>query len=320
LETLIGKNIERAAELLLAGELVGIPTETVYGLAANGENNEAILKIYETKNRPSFNPLILHVGSLQEIEKYAFIQDERIITLAKKFSPGPITFLLPKKPNVNDLITSGLATVAIRIPNHPITIDLLKKLPFALAAPSANNFGYISPTNAEHVYQQMRGKIPYILDGGNCKIGLESTIISFVDTVPEILRFGGVSVEEIESVIGKIKINHVEEEFKPSAPGMLKSHYAPSIPLYYGPLEELISKFPSSNAALITLKDEPNFNGKKYILSNNGDLHEAASKLFSVMRLIDSEQHVEKIYALPFPSSGLGFAINDRLKRASINN
>ncbi|MBI3234840.1 MAG: threonylcarbamoyl-AMP synthase, partial [Bacteroidetes bacterium] len=312
---MIGKNIDRAAELLIAGELVGIPTETVYGLAANGENSEAILKIYETKNRPTFNPLILHVASFDEIEKYAFITDERIITLVKKFSPGPITFLLPKKPKVNDLITSGLGTVAIRIPNHQHTLDLLKALPFALAAPSANNFGYISPTSAEHVFHQMSGKIPYILDGGSCEIGLESTIISFINKVPEILRFGGVSVEEIEAVIGKIKINHVEEEFKPSAPGMLKSHYAPKIPLYYGHLEELIANFTSTNAALITLKDVPSFKGRKYILSENGDLHEAASKLFSVMRLIDSEQQVEKIYALPFPSNGLGFAINDRLKR-----
>lgn len=317
--TKVGADFQLAFKLLSAGELVAIPTETVYGLAANATDEHAVLKIYEAKKRPTFNPLILHVKSIDEFEKYAYITDERIWTLATCFAPGPITFLLPKKSNVLDLVTSGLSSVAIRVPAHPVALELLNMLSFPLAAPSANTFGYISPTTSSHVLEQMNCKIPYILEGGSCDVGIESTIISFLNEVPEILRFGGISRAQIESKIGTVSIPLQSNNINPSAPGMLSSHYAPSIPLYFGELELLKHQFPSDNPAIIYFTGEMDAAGQKFPLSNQADLNEAASNLFRVMRLIDGEKHVDKIYALPFPEVALGFAINDRLKRASKN-
>ena len=222
----IGLNIEKAAELLNAGEIIGIPTETVYGLAGNALNEDAILQIYSAKNRPKFDPLIAHTDSLEKVEDLVKNIPEKAATLAKHFWPGPLTILLEKKLNVPDLLTSGLSRIAIRIPNHPLTKQLLSKLDFPLAAPSANPFGYVSPTTAQHVQDQLGDKIPYILDGGPCKVGLESTIVGFENDEVIIYRLGGTKVEEIEKLIGPVKIQ-VNESSNPAAPGMLKSHYSP---------------------------------------------------------------------------------------------
>jgi L-threonylcarbamoyladenylate synthase len=169
----IGKNIDFVADLLLKGKLVAIPTETVYGLAANALNEKAVLSIFEAKQRPFFDPLIIHLADIESVCEYAELKDERLKKLAKTFWPGPLTLLLPKKDNVPDIVTSGLERVAVRIPNHTLTLELLKKINIPLAAPSANPFGYVSPTEPDHVNDQLGDKIDYILDGGICNIGLE---------------------------------------------------------------------------------------------------------------------------------------------------
>lgn len=315
MKTEIGNDISVAKRFLESGEPVGIPTETVYGLAANALNEDAVLKIFSVKNRPHFDPLIVHVFSIAEIEKYV----EEIPTKAKlllgKFSPGPLTVLLKKKKFIPDLVTSGLDSVAIRIPDHPLTLELLKQLDFPLAAPSANPFGYISPTTAQHVFAQLQNKIPYILDGGATSVGVESTIIGFENDEPIVYRLGGLAIEEIENVIGKVSVE-LTESSNPKTPGMLKSHYAPRKNLTIRQFDDVIIE--KQNTGVIAFDryidgfDEKN----QILLSAKGDLNEAAKNLFAAMRSLD-ESDVEEIIAVKFPDEGLGRAINDRLNRAS---
>jgi len=311
--TVINKDILAAKKFLDKGEVVGIPTETVYGLAANALNEDAVLKIFSVKNRPHFDPLIIHVFSVKEIEKYVEEIPEKAAIIIKKFMPGPVTLLLRKRKIIPDLVTSGLDTVAIRIPQHPLALSLLKSLDFPLAAPSANPFGYISPTTALHVYEQLQGKIPFILDGGPANVGLESTIIGFDGEQPVLYRPGGLALEEIEKAIGEVKIN-AEENAQPLSPGMLKSHYAPRKKLLFDKLESTLT----GKAGVIAFNkyipgiDEAN----QILLSPKGDIREAAKNLFSAMRQLDASD-VEVIVAVKFPESGIGRAINDRLKRAS---
>ena len=193
-----GTDLLKAKSLLESEHLVAIPTETVYGLAANGLSEVAVAKIFEAKNRPSFDPLIMHIGSIDQAQAISKEFPENAKNLAEHFWPGPLTMILPKKDIIPDLATSGLQTMGVRMPNHPLTLELLKSLKFPLAAPSANPFGYISPTSAEHVINQMSGRLPYILDGGPCTVGLESTIIDLTSEMPKILRKGGTAVEDIE--------------------------------------------------------------------------------------------------------------------------
>lgn len=311
--TIINKDILAAKKFLDKGEVVGIPTETVYGLAANALNEDAVLKIFSVKNRPHFDPLIIHVFSAKEIEKYVEEIPEKAAIIIKRFMPGPVTLLLRKKKIVPDLVTSGLDTVAIRIPHHPLALSLLRSLDFPLAAPSANPFGYISPTTALHVYEQLQGKIPFILDGGPANVGLESTIIGFEGEQPVLYRPGGLPLEEIEKAIGKVKVND-EENAQPLSPGMLKSHYAPRKRLVFESTESSLT----GKAGVIAFNkyvegiDEAN----QILLSPKGDIREAAKNLFSAMRQLDASD-VEIILAVKFPESGIGRAINDRLKRAS---
>jgi len=240
--------------------------------------------------------------------------------LFEKFSPGPLTVLLKKKKLIPDLVTSGLDSVAIRIPNHPLTLELLKQLDFPLAAPSANPFGYISPTTAQHVFAQLQNKIPYILDGGATNVGVESTIIGFENNDPIVYRLGGLAIEEIENVIGKVLVE-LTESSNPKTPGMLKSHYAPIKNLK-------IRKFENSEMEIHPMKTgviafDKYLDGiekqNQILLSAKGDLNEAAKNLFAAMRSLD-ESDVEEIIAVKFPDEGLGKAINDRLKRASTDN
>ena len=325
METLIGYDIKRAAELLRNGELVAVPTETVYGLAANALNEEAVLKIYHAKDRPRFNPLILHIDSFEKIKKYVSEIPGDCIKLAAAFSPGPITFLLDKKDSVPDLVTAGSKKVAIRIPDHSLLTELLGQLDFPLAAPSANPSGYVSPVTAQHVYEGLKGKIPYILDGGKCNVGIESTIVSFVrhsaDSFGEndkavIHRLGGISKEAIEKVLDK-EVEIQRAHSTPDSPGQLKSHYATLTPLYFGNAEELISRFANKTAVVITLDKqftniEPAF---QFQLSVSGDLDEAARNLFSTLRKAD-ELNADLIIAEAMPDKELGSVINDRLQRA----
>lgn len=316
----IGKDLEKVIQILKNGDLVAIPTETVYGLAANAFNPNAVKKIFEVKGRPTFNPLIIHSDSLEKIEDFVDDIPEIAKKLIDKFSPGALTYVFNKKESVPDIVTGGKRTVAVRIPNHKLTLELLSKLEFPLSAPSANPFGFISPTNPYHVEEQLGDKINYILDGGECNIGLESTIISFLSEKPEILRFGGVSIENIEKIIGKVNIKvNILNEF-PDAPGQLKSHYSPNHKLILGNIEELIKeyKFEKEKIGIITfnktINSIPIQNQRQ--LSVNSDLEEAASKLFKAMRELD-KLDIDIIFAENFPDIEIGKAINDRLKRAS---
>lgn len=310
--SLIGNDIEYAASLLQQGRLVAIPTETVYGLAANALNEEAVLKIFKAKERPLFDPLIMHLPSFSLVEKYCKSIPALAYQLAEKFSPGPITFLLDRKEIVPDLITSGLQQVAVRIPDHQLTLDLLSNLDFPLAAPSANPFGYISPTTAQHVQQQLGEKIDYILDGGNCRVGVESTIVGFENEKVIVYRLGGLSIEDLEA-FSKIVLR-INSSSDPKAPGQLKTHYAPRKPLIIGDIEELLRENAGRKIAIMSFSKK--YTTETIVLSETADLSEAAKKLFSVMRELDA-QDCEFILAEEFPDSFLGKAINDRLRRAA---
>ena len=309
-----GNDIVRARTLLEAGELVAIPTETVYGLAANALNPSAVTKIFGVKNRPQFNPLIVHFADLEQAAEYVQDIPEKAQLLASRFWPGPLTLLLKKKPIIPDLVTSGLDTVGIRCPNHPLTHLLLKALSFPLAAPSANPFGYVSPTKPEHVEEQLGSKIPYILDGGICDVGIESTIIGFDGDYPVVYRLGGLSLESIEFVIGKVKIEPYSTS-NPKSPGQLKSHYAPGKKVIIGKVEELLQVYPAHCSGLLTFHQD--FNSPfQFILSPSGTLEEAAKNLFTALRAFD-KMDVDVILAELVPDNGIGRAINDRLIRAA---
>jgi L-threonylcarbamoyladenylate synthase len=315
---LIGNDILRAAQVLREGNLVAIPTETVYGLAANGFDIAAVAKIYHAKNRPQFNPLILHIDSLKKLQLFDIQLPAKAKRLAEHFSPGPLTFVVPKSDKIPDIITAGTNAVAVRIPNHPLTLALLAQLDFPLAAPSANPSGFVSPTSAAHVAAQLQDKVSYILDGGACSIGVESTIISFLQEQPEILRFGGLALEAIEAIIGKVKIPEKGYSDNPVAPGMLARHYATRHPLIVGDILSHLHRYPSDRVATISLSEKFSQipQNQQFILSENKNLDEAASKLFAVMRQAN-DLDVDVILAETFPNEGLGRAINDRLKRAA---
>ncbi|HAS60172.1 MAG TPA: threonylcarbamoyl-AMP synthase [Algoriphagus sp.] len=315
----IGKDIIRAKSLLEAGKLVGIPTETVYGLAGNALNPDAVASIFETKKRPSFDPLIIHSDSMEKIKRWVLEIPEKLKILADEFWPGPLTLLLPREAIVPDLVTSGLDRVAVRILSHPLTLELLKSLEFPLAAPSANPFGYISPTRPEHVQKQLGDQIPYILDGGACKVGLESTIVGIEDEQIFIYRLGGLDVREIEALVGPVQIK-THSSSNPAAPGLLESHYAPTKPFILGDLDQLIQDHQNKKVRMGILSLQRTFSNlpieSQMILSEKGDLKEAAQNLFAAMRALD-EQDLDLILAERMPDHGLGKAINDRLNRAA---
>ena len=313
---IISKDISLAKDFLNKGQLIAIPTETVYGLAGNALDEKSVLSIFEVKNRPSFDPLIVHTDSMEKIAKLVDHIPAVAFALAKEFWPGPLTILLPKKSSIPDLVTSGLDTVAVRIPNHPLTLELLSQLDFPLAAPSANPFGYISPTSAQHVDQQLGQKIPYILDGGECGVGIESTIIGFPDDVPTIYRLGGLAIEAIEKVAGKVALMP-HSSSNPQAPGMLKSHYAPKKPFFLSARENFPTDTDRTYGYLLFNQYINGIDKKNQrILSPTGDIKEAAHHLFSYLRDLDAQPFTQ-IWAEYVPDIDLGRAINDRLKRAA---
>jgi L-threonylcarbamoyladenylate synthase len=317
MHTIVGQNIEKAVELLTNGSVVAIPTETVYGLAANALDETAVLEIYNVKERPSFNPLILHVGHHSQIEKYVTYWPKVAEGLMERFMPGPLTVLLPKSAKVPDLVTAGSRKVAIRMPQHPITSVLLQQIDFPLAAPSANPSGFLSPTTAQHVLQGLDGKIPYILDGGACQIGLESTIIGFNEYDEVVVhRLGGLGVDVLEKHIGKKPIIDIQHS-QPNTPGQLKSHYATQTPLIIGDLEALAAQYAGKNVAYISfdrfLSQVPH--QWQFQLSANGNLSEAAKNLFPILHQADQLKASAIVVAL-VPNNGIGLAINDRLQRA----
>lgn len=315
----IGTDIQKAARLLKRGKLVAIPTETVYGLAANAFDPDAVLTVYEAKNRPHFDPLIVHSSSAEWVKQHVANIPPVAQTLMDEFWPGPLTLVLPKKPVVPDVVTSGLDNVAVRVPQHPMTQDLIRLLDFPLAAPSANPFGYVSPTTAQHVEDQLGDKVDYILDGGSTTVGLESTIIGFEEAKPVVYRLGGLSIDVIEDLIGPVEMG-LNLSSDPKAPGMLKSHYAPGKPLYFGNPGEMIMEFEGKRIGFLGFMTRLEFlpPNRQLLLSPHGDLHEAAMNLFAFMRQFE-KLPVDVILAEQLPEIGLGKAINDRLRRAAVN-
>lgn len=318
MHTETGTDIFKATAFLKNGELTAIPTETVYGLGANALNEDAVLKIYAAKNRPQFNPLIMHVASFEQAKQ--FIKDIPVeaVQLAAAFWPGPLTMLFNKQQTVPDLVTAGSKRVAIRVPNHPLTLELLSQLDFPVAAPSANPSGYVSPTTAQHVYEGLHDKIPYILDGGECGVGVESTIVGWnEDGEIELYRLGGITVEQIEAVSGKKIRLHKKVTDNPNTPGQLKSHYATHTALYLGKFDELLPTFAGKKIILINFKQyHPGIpKEQQLILSASGSTDEAAKNLFRMLREVDS-MNADVILAELLPDEGLGRAVNDRLERA----
>lgn len=314
----IGRDIDRAAVLLASGKVVAIPTETVYGLAGNAYDVHGISRIFEVKDRPSFNPLIVHTNSLDKIRTFVKEIPQVAIDLADALWPGPLTLLLQRNEIIPDLVTAGSPLVAVRIPNHPMSLELLSAIEFPLAAPSANPFGYISPTNARHVQEQLGDKIPYILDGGPSAIGIESTIIGFNELgQAEVYRFGGTPMEDIESIVGPLNMKLVASR-KPQAPGMLKSHYAPNTQLLLCDIATTIPRINANKTGVLSFSKM--YDGvpaqNQRTLSITGDLHEAAHELFATMRELDN-MGLQIILAEEVPDTGLGKAINDRLRRAA---
>lgn len=310
--------IKRAIELLHNDDVIAIPTETVYGLAGNVYSEKATSKIFKLKNRPSSNPLIVHIKSLAYLENVAIDIPDTAIKLAETFFPGALTLVLKKQTTIPDSVTAGKVTVAVRVPNHPVTIALLEQLNFPLAAPGANPFGSISPTSAEHVYTYFKDKLSLILDGGICQKGLESTIIGFQNNQPILYRHGSISVEEIESVIGKLKII-TKNETTPDAPGMLSKHYAPITKTFLtSDVNELIKKHFGKKIGLLLFDQK--ITGAtilcQEILSTTSNLEQAASNLYSALHRLD-KLRLDVIIAERFPDAGLGKTINDKLERAS---
>ena len=313
METITGKDITVAKQLLDEGELVAIPTETVYGLAANALNEDAVLKIFKAKQRPQFNPLIIHLPLWKYVEKYVSDIPKAAQELAMYYSPGPITFLLPRNKIIPDLVTAGSNKVAVRIPAHPLSMQLLKLLDYPVAAPSANPFGYVSPTSASHVYKSLHGKINYILDGGPCNIGVESTIVDFENDNVIIRRNGGITKEMIMEVAGKNVMVATGATEHPVAPGQLKSHYATETPLYVGDAGALKKQF--EGKLIIQIGFGESYASPGFNLSPSADLDEAAKNLFAFLRNADNE-HADVIITTLLPDEGMGRAINDRLLRA----
>lgn len=310
-------DLVRAATLLRAGEVIAIPTETVYGLAGNAFNEKAIKKIFSIKNRPLTNPLIVHIKSFAELDKIARDIPETAMKLAKKFWPGPLTLVLKKQPAVSDLLTGGKSTVAVRIPGHPVALELLEAIDFPLVAPSANPSGYISPTCEEHVSEQLKDKIPMILEGGPCEKGVESTIIGFENGQAVLLRPGAVSTEQIEAVTGQPLMPH-KSNGSPVAPGMLPAHYAPGTPLYLtNQLQEFIARFKDKKIGLLVFQNQVLSDDKLHqeVLSPTGRPEEAAQRLYAAMHRLD-KMGLDVIIAERMPDAGLGKTINDRLERA----
>lgn len=316
--TIISSDISQAVTILNNDDVLAIPTETVYGLAGNIFSEKAIRKIFEVKQRPLFNPLIVHLHSIEQLDGIISEFPAKAKLLAEAFWPGSLTLVLKKKPNVPDLITAGKETVAVRIPNHPVTLKLLKELSFPLAAPSANPFNRISPTSALHVENYFKNSLQMVLEGGECKSGLESTIIGFENHEPVLYRLGALSVEEIEKIVGKINVNNKKEK-APNAPGMLAKHYSPQTKLF---LTSDIQKFVNDNKdktkGLVSFSEVINASNIEHveILSKSRDLCEAASNLYSSLHVLD-DLDLDMIVAERFPDIGLGKSINDRLERAS---
>lgn len=316
---MITKRIEAAIEALTNGELVAIPTETVYGLAANAFSEQAVKKIFELKKRPLYNPLIVHIKSVDDLPLVARDIPEEALQLARAFWPGPLTLILKKQKSIPDIVTSGKDTVAVRVPDHSLTLSLLNKIPFPLAAPSANPFGSVSPTSAAHVQQYFGGEVSLVLDGGPCEKGIESTIVGFEDNLPVIYRLGSLPAEEIEEKTGALTIKNYDRK-APVAPGMLNKHYSPKTAFRLTrDVDTLLEEFAGQKIGLLLLTERNDLRhaiAHQEILSATGNLTEAARNLYAAMHRLDA-LNLNIIIAERMPETGLGSTINDKLSRAA---
>ena len=322
------QDIRTAAAILRAGGLVGIPTETVYGLGANGLSSAAVGKIFAAKGRPQDNPLILHVPDASWLARYCREVPDSAYTLAERFWPGPLTMILPRKDVVPDAVTAGLDTVGIRCPNHPVTLAIIRAADVPVAAPSGNTSGRPSPTRAEHMVEDMAGKIDAIVDGGPCGVGVESTIIDLTCTPPRLLRPGGLPLEALEEVLGEVAVDAallrpLGEGEKPKAPGMKYRHYAPKAPV------TVVLGEPSATADYIAAHlgehtgvicfDEWAGRFAGHVVENIGSAarkDEQARRVFDALRAFDHTD-VTEIYAQCPHEDGLGLAVANRLKKAA---
>lgn len=336
------ENLRRAGAAIAEGKLVVIPTETVYGLGADAFNPDAVARVFEAKRRPAFDPLIIHISKLDDIERIATSFPPKARLLAEALWPGPLTMILPKRPEVPDIVTSGLDTAAVRFPVHPVARKIIEYSGTVVAAPSANPFGYISPTTAQHVAKTLGDRVDFIVDGGPCAVGVESTVIDMTRDIPAVLRPGGMPLERIRDIIGEVLIPG-KKGGPIASPGQLKSHYAPHATLYLHPWNSLpyalrqtspdavaadppdaskaaLSAAPMAaivfDASRASILAESGLFRRIGVLSERGDMREAASRLFALLHELDAAGF-EIIHAERVPEEGLGRAINDRLYRAS---
>jgi len=312
--TISHSDIKNAAALLKAGKLVAFPTETVYGLGGNALSDEAVASIYAAKGRPEFNPLIVHVRSLEDANHYVEF-NEKALKLAHHFWPGPLTLVLPRRKEceLSLLVSAGMDTVAVRMPTHPLAQALLHEAGFPVAAPSANRSGRISPTDAAHVHEELGDRVSMVLDGGPCQFGIESTVVDITREIPVILRPGSITIQQLTEIIGRVE--SATEGDAISAPGMLASHYAPSHPV------RLNAVHVESGEALLAFGHNVPAGAQHTLnLSPNGNLQEAAANVFRMLRALDATD-AKRIAVMPIPEDGhenaLGVAINDRLRRAA---
>lgn len=312
--------IEAAAEAIRRGGLVAFPTETVYGLGADVSNSLAVARIFEVKGRPDFDPIIVHISDAADAPLYGDVRSEAAKQLMRRFWPGPLTLVVPKTERVPAIVTAGLDTVGLRMPAHPSALAMIQKTGSGVAAPSANLFGYVSPTEARHVVEQLGQQIDLILDGGRCPVGVESTVLSLTEPVPRILRPGGVTAEEIAELIGKVDYAR-HETGVPRSPGQLTRHYATHTPLRIvgaaGPRDA--AEHAGERLGLLALTAPPP-DGCGYaaveVLSPSGNLREAAANLFGALRRLDA-LGLDRILACAVPERGLGVAIMDRLRHCA---
>ena len=308
-ERLTAGQVDRAASLLRDGALVAFPTETVYGLGGDAASDRAVAAIFSAKGRPTFNPLIVHVADLASAEPLA-VFDERARALARRFWPGPLTLVLKRSAAspVSRLASAGLDTLALRAPAHALAQALLRVVARPLAAPSANRSGHVSPTTADHVLAELDDRIAAVLDGGPCRIGVESTVVDLSAAQPVLLRPGGVTREELETALGPLA--DAGKADAPRSPGMLERHYAPALPL------RLAAATVAADEALLAFGEPLPGAAATINLSPSHDLTEAAANLFAALRALDKPRFTA-IAVMPIPETGLGAAINDRLRRAA---
>lgn len=315
METILAKmDIARAAAILRGGGTVAFPTETVYGLGANALDPTAVARIFEIKRRPSFDPLIVHVSTVRQGQQLVRDWPERASALAERCWPGPLTLVLSKSDVVPDIVTSGLPTVALRMPAHPVALALIEEAGIPVAAPSANRFGRVSPTTSEHVRSQLGDEVDGVIDGGPCRVGIESTILDLSGHEATVLRMGGTAPREIEEIIGPVRSAGADPE-RPTAPGQLARHYATRTPLLFQ--DELDASVPPGTGLLVLtpLEGHDRYEAVE-VLSMRGDLNEAAAGLFAALHRLDA-LGLQRIVAVKVPDVGLGLAINDRLRRAA---